>query len=150
VIKNLPIRPGIIHESTQFAASGYWYDCNNVRFRTGRAESIGGWVRDGMYELEGIGRASFTSRDFTGNNYQFVGTDRKYYVINGTRATDITPVASTATRTGSNLFTSLGGGNALVRITDTSHGLSVNDWVVFSGVTGGSPPTEYPNSLMNQ
>ena len=150
MIKNLPIRPGIIHESTQFAASGYWYDCNNVRFRTGRAESIGGWVRDGMYELEGIGRASFTSRDFNGNNYQFVGTDRKYYVINGTRATDITPVASTATRTGSNLFTSLGGGNALVRITDTSHGLSVNDWVVFKDVTAASPPTEYPNSLMNQ
>ena len=150
VIKNLPIPAGIIHESTQFAASGAWYDCNNIRFRTGRAESIGGWSRDGMYELDGLGRASFTSRDYNGNNYQFVGTDRKFYVINGTRATDITPVASTETVTGADLFTSLGGENALVKITDASHGLSVNDWVVFSGVTGGSAPTEYPDALMNQ
>lgn len=150
MIKRFPLPAGIIHESTQFAASGSWYDCNNVRFRTGRAESIGGWVRDGMYELDGTGRASFTSRDFSGNNYQFVGTNRKFYIINGTRATDITPVGSTEVVTGSNLFTPLGGGTALVRINDISHGMSVNDWVVFSGISGGSAPSEYPSSLMEQ
>ena len=152
MIKSFPLPPGINHESTPYASSGHWYDGNNVRFRTSRPESIGGWVRDGSYELEGIGRSSFTTRDYSGNNYQWVGTDWKYYIITGTSATDITPVASTQPVSGgSDEITALGGDTPLVKITAASHGLSVNDWVVLGAIAGGSsPPSAYPNSLMEQ
>ena len=152
MIKRFGIPPGIKHQSTQFASSGSWYDCNNIRFRTDRVESIGGWNRDGMYELDGIGRKSFTSRDFMGNNYQWVGTDRKFYIINGTDATDVTPVASTEVVTGANLFQMVlvdGAATALVKVTELSHGLSVNDWVVFTSVSG-TAPSEYPNTMLDQ
>ncbi|MBF86091.1 MAG: hypothetical protein CL489_16685 [Acidobacteria bacterium] len=139
MLKKIELPPGINKESTQYAAAGAWYDANNVRFRRGNAEVIGGWSRDSTYDLQGFGRASFSSRDYMGNNYQFVGTDWKYYVIVGTLAYDITPVrldsvaGSGTTLTGPFTFTN-GDPNILVD-EHSDHGLSVNDWVVFYSVS---------------
>ena len=84
------IPPGINRDSTEYAAGNSWYDCDNVRFRGGVAESISGWSTDSGYVLDGIGRVSFSSRDYNGNLYQFVGTNWKMYVIVGMKAFDIT------------------------------------------------------------
>jgi len=135
MLKKIQIPPGINKESTQYAAAGSWYDANNVRFRRGNAEVIGGWSRDGTYELQGFGRACFSSRDYEGNNYQFAGTDWKYYVITGTAAFDITPVRDSGT-IGSTPFTAIKG-NPEILVSHASHGLSVNDWVVFTSVPSG-------------
>ena len=89
-LTKLKIPAGINRESTEYAAGNAWYDSDNIRFRGGVAESISGWTRDSMYLLNGIGRACFSSRDYSGNNYQFVGTNWKFYVIVGTEAYDIT------------------------------------------------------------
>ena len=135
MLKRIQIPPGISRESTQLAATGRWYDANNMRFRGGVPETIGGWGQDGMYTLEGIGRRSFSSRDYSGNNYQFVGTSWKYYVIVGTSATDITPIRATSTggSTLSSPFTTVSG-STLLGVAHTAHGVAVNDWVVFSSL----------------
>ena len=39
----LVLNPGIDKQSTEYAAEGGWVDCNNVRFRYGYPEKIGGW-----------------------------------------------------------------------------------------------------------
>jgi hypothetical protein len=134
LLKKIQIPPGINKESTQYAAAGSWYDANNVRFRRGKAEVVGGWSRDGTYDLQGFGRASFTSRDYSGNTYQFVGTDWKYYVIVGDLPYDITPVRDSGTLPGSTPFFAVNG-NPEILVSDVSHGLSVNDWVVFTSVS---------------
>ena len=54
MLKKIELPPGINKESTQYAAAGAWYDGNNVRFRRGNAEVIGGWSRDGTYDLQGL------------------------------------------------------------------------------------------------
>jgi len=133
MLKRVAIPPGIDKESTQYSAAGRWFDCNNMRFRGGVPEVIGGWSQDGSYTLEGLARASFTSRDYSGNNFQFVGTDWKYYVISGDGAHDITPVRADGTV--SMVFKSENL-KPNIRVTHTNHGLSVDDWVVFtSGIT---------------
>ena len=40
----LDFQPGIRRESTQYAETNSWYDANNVRFRAGKPENIGGYV----------------------------------------------------------------------------------------------------------
>ena len=114
-----------------------------MRFRSGRAESIGGWDRDGSYSVEGVGRAAFSSKDYSGNNYQWVGTTWKFYVVAGNDAIDITPIRATAARSGlaANVVRAVedplssGSGCALVQFTQEDHGLAVNDWVNFTSVT---------------
>lgn len=134
MLKRLQIPPGIHKESTQYAALGQWYDGDNIRFRRGNAEVIGGWFPDPGYELQGLGRETFSSRDYSGNNYQFVGTDWKFYCIVGAAAFDITPVRESGTLPTDPFTALVDDPNLLVR--DVGHGLAVNDWVVLDNVTG--------------
>jgi hypothetical protein len=40
----LLFRPGIDKQNTDYGAEGGWVDCDNVRFRYGQPEKIGGWT----------------------------------------------------------------------------------------------------------
>lgn len=133
MLKRIEIPPGINRESTPYASSGSWYDSNNMRFVGSKAESVGGWTQDETYTLEGLGRAAYSLRDYRGNLYKFVATDWKYYAIVGTSAVDITPVRAVQGSL-SNPFT--GDGTSVVNVNDTAHGAAVNDFVVFSGISG--------------
>ena len=134
MIRRIQIPPGLVRESTQLAAGNSWYDSNNMRFRNSKAEMIGGWVRDGSYTLEGIGRSTFSSKDYVGNNYQWVGTDWKWYIITGDLRVDITPDRSANQSLGSNPFAVTSGlKSKSVLVTDNGHGASVNDFVRFTG-----------------
>lgn len=133
MLKRIHFPPGINHQSTQFSASGSWYDADNIRFKSGIPEMVGGWSRDAVYSLQGIGRACFSNRDYDGNNYQYAATDWKVYVITGDTATDITPVRASGSLT-SSPFTIIDESSEVL-VSHESHGLSVNDWVVFPIVT---------------
>ena len=39
------VAPGIDKQNTEYGAEGRWIDCDNVRFRYGLPEKIGGWVK---------------------------------------------------------------------------------------------------------
>ena len=39
----LTLAPGIDKQNTEYGAEGGWTDCDNVRFRYGLPEKIGGW-----------------------------------------------------------------------------------------------------------
>ena len=134
MLKKIELPPGLNKESSQYAASGYWYDANNIRFRGGVPETVGGWQRDGTYELEGIGRVSFSSHDFAGNNYQYAGTSWKWYAITGSQATDITPHRKAVVEMATNPFAGEDPATSVVVVTDDGHGASVNDFVVFADV----------------
>ena len=42
-IQKYVFRPGINREGTAYDNEGGWFDCNLVRFRSGRPEKFGGW-----------------------------------------------------------------------------------------------------------
>ena len=145
-LTKLEIPAGIKRDSTSYYTGPSWYDCNNIQFRGKAVESINGWYRDNLYELNGVGRASYSYRDYTGNLYQFVGTNWKQYVIVGADAYDITPTEAPINLT--NPFTATNGSPFLL-VNDVAHGRKVNDWVNFSSVAS-DVSTTFTAALLTQ
>ena len=43
MLQKIGFQPGINKQVTATGAEGQWIDCDNVRFRYGTPEKIGGW-----------------------------------------------------------------------------------------------------------
>jgi hypothetical protein len=122
-------KPGIDREGTDYSNEGGWYDANLVRFRKGRPEKIGGWVKQTTNSYLGTSRALHGWVDLVGTRYLGLGTTYKYYVQLGNAFHDITPLRTTTT--GSATFTCTSG-SSTVSVTDSSHGAVKNDFVTFA------------------
>ena len=83
--------PGILSNDTIYAIPGAWADCSNMRFREGRAETIGGWAKIFATPLDGVCRTVYNWTNILGlPNVAFgTHTDLQVYVA-GVLAT-ITP-----------------------------------------------------------
>ncbi len=129
----LALKPGIDKQNTEYGAEGGWTDCDNVRFRYGLPEKIGGWQYFGPTPTYLIGMTTdiLTWESLSGIPYTIVGTNRKLYVYTGGLWSDITPIRAT-TDPGDVTFEATVGSNRLV-VTDVDHGASVGDFVTFSG-----------------
>ena len=127
------LKPGIDKQNTEYGAEGGWVDGDNVRFRYGLPEKIGGWSGFGSEDSYLVGLASdiFTWSSLAGIPYAAVGTNRKVYVFSGGLWSDITPIRGTGAAT----FTTTAG-STTVTVNDTAHGAIAGDFVTLSGVTG--------------
>ena len=56
MLQKIGFQPGINKQITETQAEGQWTDCDNVRFRYGIPEKIGGWKQLGDSNLTGAGR----------------------------------------------------------------------------------------------
>jgi hypothetical protein len=140
VLTKLVFQPGINRETTNYASEGGWWDCNLVRFRAGRPETIGGWTRYTREVVRGTPRALFSWVSLDGGVLVSIGSTKKYYVVRGTAPNDITPIRRT-TDPGDVTFAATNGSSTLV-VTDTGHGALLGDFVTFSGaVTLGGAVT---------
>jgi len=127
----LSFRPGINRETTDYANEGGWWDCNLVRFRAGKPETVGGWTRFTSRAFVGICRAIFPWRLLDGTVYVGLGTTDKYYVSKGPVPKDITPLRAT-TAAGDVTFAATNGSSVLT-VADTAHGAVLGDYVTYSG-----------------
>lgn len=129
----LTLKPGIDKQNTEYGAEGGWTDCDNVRFRYGLPEKIGGWQGYAGVDTYLIGMPSevFTWTSLAGIPYIIVGTNRKLYVSTGGSWYDITPLRETTTA-GAVTFAATDGSTS-IQVNDTSHGAGVGDFVTFSG-----------------
>ena len=130
-LTKLVFRPGINRETTAYANEGGWWDGNLVRFRAGKPESIGGWTRYTSAQMLGTGRSLLTWTALDGTIYTGMGTNLKYYVIRGGGLNDITPLRETTTA-GAVTFAATNG-SSVITVTDTSNGVLLGDFVIFSG-----------------
>jgi len=129
----LTLAPGIDKQNTEYGAEGGWTNCDNVRFRYGLPEKIGGWQFFENNEVYLVGMVSevFTWTSLSGIPHVIVGTNRKLYVnVNGSWS-DITPLRDT-TIAGAVTFAATDGSTVLT-VSDTAHGAIVGDFVTFSG-----------------
>ena len=144
----LALKPGIDKQNTEYGAEGGWTDCDNVRFRYGLPEKIGGWTYfNGTADyLVGFASDIFSWNNLAGTPYLAAGTDRKVYVSLGGAWFDITPLRST-TSAGDVTF-SASSGSAVITVTDTAHGAQQGDFVTFSGAAslGGQITADILNS----
>ena len=130
-LQTLDFNPGIDKEATDYSAKGGWVDGNLVRFRKGRVEKIGGWVKLGANAFLGICRALHSWIELGGTRYLGLGTTFKYYIEEGEIYYDVTPIRST-TSAGDVTF-SASDGSSTITVTDSGHGAVNNDFVTFSG-----------------
>ena len=122
-------KPGINKEGTSYSNEGGWFDSNLVRFRKGLPEKIGGWVKSVTNSFLGTGRALHAWVALDGTKYLGLGTNLKYYILEGASFNDITPIRSTDENVTTFAATN---GSAVITATDTAHGAVVNDFVTIS------------------
>jgi hypothetical protein len=142
-LQKLQFRPGVNRESTTLANEGGWFESDKVRFRSGSAEKIGGWVADTgtsnatlappTGSFWGVCRSLWNWITLSSYNLLGVGTNLKFYIQSGTGGTfyDITPIRLT-TSAGDVTFAATNGSTTLT-VTDTAHGAQANDFVTYSG-----------------
>jgi len=133
-LSKILFKPGVNKENTRYTTEGGWYEADKVRFRQGSAEIIGGWVRLSTNTFLGICRSLWNWVLLDNRNIVGVGTNLKFYLENGGAYYDITPIRATST-INTNPFVATNG-SAVITVTDTAHGASINDFVTFSGATG--------------
>ena len=133
-LRKLIFRPGINREGTDYDNEGGWFDVNLVRFRKGRPEKFGGWVKVFTDSYTGIARALHSWVNLQGSKLLGIGTTKKYYISGGSFYSstsvfnDITPVRKTVSCTFSASDTS-----STITVTAAAHGSLINDYVTFAG-----------------
>ena len=142
MLQKLGFAPGFNKQVTETGAEGQWFDGDNVRFRYGTPEKIGGWTQLGDDKLTGAARAIHHWDDNAGVKYAAIGTTRILYVYSGGTNYAIHPIRTTLT--GVN-FTSTSSSTTVTVTCSGVHGLAENDIVLFESVTGLSGST-YTNA----
>ena len=142
-LSKIVFKPGIDKQNTQYGAEGGWVDCDNVRFRYGQPEKIGGWTAAVTNTLIGVARDIHSYTDLAGDSFAGIGTDRKLYIYFDNNFYDITPIRLTQAAT----FAFVDG-STTVTVTSASHGAVPGDFVTFSGTTGVSV-VNFTNADMN-
>jgi hypothetical protein len=122
--------PGFDKQSTAYGAEGKWIDGENIRFRYGQPEEIGGWVKLVANKLYGAVRAQFAWSALDGTRFLALGTDKKLYIYTEGAVHDITPIRATDDNLTNPFVTT--SGSAVVTVTDAGHGASAGDFVTFS------------------
>ena len=125
------VLPGIDKQNTDSGAEFRWVDSDNVRFRYGLPEKVGGWSSLVTDTIVGVSRKMHAFVDLDGNRYVAIGTDKFLLLYFEGQLFDITPVKTALT--GATIATT--SGSAVCTITKASHGLSAGDIVQFNNVT---------------
>jgi len=133
MLQKLGFAPGFNKQVTETGAEGQWFDGDNVRFRYGSPEKIGGWQQLGETKLTGAARAIHHWDDNAGIKYAAIGTNRILYVYSGGTYYDIHPIRTTLT--GVN-FTSSSSSTTVTVTCSGGHGLADDDIVLFDAVSG--------------
>ena len=133
-LQKILFKPGVNKENTRYTTEGGWYEADKVRFRQGNPEVIGGWEPLTTITYQGVCRSLWNWTSLGGSNLIGVGTNLKFYILQGTEYYDITPIRATST-INANPFAATNG-SATITVTDTSHGCVTGDFVTFSGAVG--------------
>jgi hypothetical protein len=142
-LTKIPFRPGFNKQITDTQAENVWVNGDNVRFRYGQPEKIGGWLQVNADTLIGVARAQHVFNDLDGRKYAAIGTNRCLYIYYSGDLYDITPIDPDRQQTGADITTT--NGSTTVTITTTSaHNLEIGDILTFENAgsfTGGQ--TDY-------
>ena len=126
-----PFAPGIDKQSTTVGAENRWIDSDNVRFRYGLPEKVGGWSSLVSDSIVGVVRKQHSFVDLDGNRYVALGTDKFLLVYFEGQLHDVTPLKSTLT----SATIATVNASPICTITKASHGLAAGDIILLDSVT---------------
>ena len=128
MLQKIGFLPGINKQITATGAEGQWIDCDNVRFRYGTPEKIGGWTQLGADNITGAARALHQFTNSEGRKYSIIGSNRILYAYSGGVFYDIHPIKSTTTLT--NAFSTTNGSTEVTINFSTTHNIQAGDIVL--------------------
>jgi hypothetical protein len=126
-------RPGIDKQDTPYGAVGGYIDGDNVRFRYGVPEKIGGWQSVSTNNIIGMPTDIHTYTANDGTSLCAIGTNNKLYLLYNNSFYDVTPLSTTIPA----VFT-MTSATTLVNVLATASGVQPGDFVTFSSVSGVS------------
>jgi len=96
-LTKIKFAPGIDKQDTAVGAEGRWVDSDNVRFRYGLPEKVGGWQSLLTDTIVGVARKMLPFVDNDGNRYVAIGTDKFLLVYFEGQLFDVTPLKADIT-----------------------------------------------------
>jgi len=139
MLQKIGFQPGFNKQITETTAEGQWVDGDNVRFRYGTPEKIGGWSQLGENKITGAARKMHHIVNKSGQKFSIIGTNRILYAYNGGVFYDIHPIKSTTTL--SSCFTTTNGSAVVTIAFSGAHNISAKDIVLldnFSTITNSN------------
>ena len=133
MLQKIGFQPGINKQISETTAEGQWVDCDNVRFRYGTPEKIGGWKQLGTDDLTGAARGLHHFVNSLGRKYSIIGTNRILYAYSGGIFYDIHPIKSTTTLT--NAFSTTNGSPTVTITFSGAHNIQENDIILLDNFT---------------
>jgi hypothetical protein len=136
MLQKIGFQPGFNKQITETTAEGQWVGGDNVRFRYGTPEKIGGWSQLGEDKLTGAGRALHHIVNQAGTKFSIIGTNRILYAYSNGVFYDIHPIKTTTTLT--NAFSTTNGSPTVTLTFSTDHGIGEKDIILldnFSTIT---------------
>jgi len=132
MLQKLGFLPGFNKQVTSTGAESQWTDGENVRFRYGTPEKIGGWNQLGQDKLTGATRGLHHFVNKNSTKFSCIGTNRILYVYSGGVYYDIHPLVNPSGTTLSNCFTTTNGSNTVTITFPTPHSFVAGDIILFS------------------
>jgi len=128
----LDFLPGIDKQDTTKGAERRFVDSNNVRFRYGLPEKVGGWSSLLPDKIVGVVRSQHPFTDLDGNRYVALGTDKFLLLYFEGQLFDITPIKSSFT---SSTMATTDESTSVTITTSSAHGANAGDIVQLDSVT---------------
>jgi hypothetical protein len=142
-LQKIQFKPGFNKQQTATGAEGQWIDGDNVRFRYGEPQKIGGWQQLVSGTLAGPVRDQHTWTALDGKKYAALGSSKLLVIYYEGQFHDITPLGTLlagATYTSTTSSTT-------VTINLTAHSLTSGDYIIFTSVTTpGAPSTSFTSA----
>ena len=108
-----------------------WTGGENVRFRYGTPEKVGGWSSLGDKKLTGATRAIHHMVNKEGIKYSVLGTNRILYVYSGGVYYDIHPLTNPSGTAETNFFTTSNGESEVTLTFSSAHNFVAGDIILF-------------------
>jgi hypothetical protein len=139
MLQKVKFAPGFNKQVTSTGGESQWVSGDNVRFRYGSPEKIGGWSQLGSVDITGRNTAIHHFVNTSGIKYAALGTNRILYAYSGGIFYDIHPIKSTTTLTSA--FSTTNGSSTVTLTFSSAHNINKFDILLldnFSSITNSN------------
>ena len=133
MLQKVKFAPGFNKQVTSAGGESQWVDGDNVRFRYGTPEKIGGWSQLGSVQITGRATAIHHFVNTSGIKYAILGTNRILYAYSGGIFYDIHPIKSTTSL--SNAFSTTNGSKTVTLTFASAHNINKFDIILLDTFT---------------
>jgi hypothetical protein len=131
MLQKIGFLPGFNKQITATGAEAQWTGGENVRFRYGTPEKIGGWNQLGESKLTGVARGLHHMVNKSSQKFAAIGTNRILYIYSGGVYYDIHPLVNPSGTAITNAFTTTNGQREVTITFSVAPGFVAGDIILF-------------------